>query len=433
LNNEVITLSEYQIAEIAKCIWSPEYFAETFGWLQQKASAGVSEMSSTIPFEMGEVEGESHYFQRGILRWLYDRENVVAWKSRRVGCSWIAAMYAAWLINFYEDVSVLFISQTGLKAKKILEKVKFILNNLALHDNPNIKKATSASWLKGEVYTDNQDQLSICWRNDSGNITSMSEVISLTNTDDSGRGDDATFIVFDELAFYEHPEETWASAKKATALGGHWFAISTSNNIGDVFHRLIAKAELHKHGKLGEDLNYKYTGFIHWRDAGITQEQVDRASEGDTQDKKDQEWEGMFVSPGTVAFDPTHLAACYKPPSEYPEIAEELERYRAKVAAMDGSFMYYGGADTSVAKTFRKRSQKDYHSATFLTAHGIQAHAYHSKESLAKWAGKVVDDGSGQWVEIRGTLSRKHWEYQGIMYAEVNYPMTTLAILFQPQ
>ena len=206
-----LALSAFEVEEIIKCMNSPEYFIESYCWLQQKAAAGSGGSSAIIPFTMGKKEGEPHFFQRQILSWLQDKENVVAYKSRRVGCSWIAAAYVAWLINFTEGANVLFISESGLKAKQILEKVKFILNNLAYHDNANIKECRSASWLRGEVGTDNVERLSIVYRNDDGTTSALSEALSLNNTDNTGRGDDATFIIFDELAFYEHPEETWSS------------------------------------------------------------------------------------------------------------------------------------------------------------------------------------------------------------------------------
>lgn len=423
--NDFVELTPHQIREIAKCARSPEYFIETYCWLQNKAAAGSRDKRPVIPFLMGKVKGEPHFFQREILEWLCDRENVVTYKSRRVGCSWIAAAYVAWLINFTEGASVLFISQTGLKAKKILDKVKFILKNLALHDNENIKHATSCHWLRGEIYADNSEAFSICYRNDDGTISALSEVISLTNTDDSGRGDDATFIVFDELAFYEHPEETWSSAKKATTLGGHWMAISTSNEVGDVFFRLVAKGELDKRGQLNEVLNYKYTGFIHYHDAGITDEEVARASEGDTAERIAQEWEGQFIASGSVVFNPTHLAACYKSPKEYPEIAQLLSAYHDKVLEKKGILMYYSGADTSVGKRHRKASEKDYHCFTALTESGIQAFTYTSKEELSSWAGNVVDDGTGKRVEMTGKLSMLHTEYPGPLYAEEDGPGLT--------
>ncbi len=35
------------------------------------------------------------------------------------------------------------------------------------------------------------------------------------------------FTIFDKLAFYEHPDETWSSAQAVMFRGDHWIAIST--------------------------------------------------------------------------------------------------------------------------------------------------------------------------------------------------------------
>ena len=323
-------------------------------------------MGTVLPtpeqIQQRDVPEESHfYFQRQILKWLHDRENVLSLKSRRVGCSWVAAVYVAWFINFHENVSCAFISRNGSSAKQILAKVKFILKNLAHHDAPTLRKSTPANWLCGYIHTDNQERLAIGWRNDDGDVTVLSEVTSLNNTDDSGRGDDYSFIVFDELDFYEHPDQTWSSAITTLARGGHWMAISTPNRVGSVFHRMCATGDLWEEGKSERDIDFKYIK-VHWSEAGITSDQVRKSSTGLTQALADQEWELKFITPGTVAFDPTHLAVCYKPPELYPDVARELEEYRKKVDAyisgMPGvpQLYYYSGVDTAKGNQNRKSS-----------------------------------------------------------------------------
>lgn len=438
-----IGLSPQQTKEIIKCKASPEYFADTYGWLQQKASAGVSEKSSTIPWQMGtrpatqdEIdernvpEEAQFYFQRKMLRWLYEKNNVLTLKSRRVGCSWAVAMYVAWLINFYEGVSVAFISETGLKAKDILAKVEFILKNLALHDAPTIRNATKADWLRGKIQTNNDTTLEIAWHNEKGEVVNVSSVVSLTNTDDSARSGDYTFIVFDELDFYEHPDVTWASATTATvARGGHWCAISTPNMLGSVFHRMCAAGDLKLENKINEELDYEYIR-IHWSEAGITPEQIRKSTVGFTEELVAKEWEWRWITPGTVAFDPTHLAVCYKPPEQYPQIARELEEYRQKVQAYQShipgapQLYYYSGADTAKGNPHKKSREKDWHAFVAMTKSGIEAHTYVSQEPLSKWAGQTIDN-HGQKIVVMGTLSKKHAEFPGFLQIEDEGPGST--------
>jgi len=434
-----LDLEPWQIQELARCVKSAEYFVETFCWLQQKASAGVAEKTSTIPFEMGTVspsaaqitardvpdEGQ-HYFQREILRWLQNRENVTTKKSRRVGCSWIAAAYVAWLINFFPDTNVVLISETGEKAKGILAKVEFILKNLAYHDHPSINKATKAPWLRGEIVICNTEQIAIGWRDDEGLVVSESIVKSVTNTDRSAASDDCTFIVFDELAFYEHPNETWAAALPTLTHNGHWMAISTVGGMGDVFHRLCSAGDLAEKGQLKGELGFKYRK-IHWCEAGLTVERIAQLSVGNTDEKIRQEWEMEFVPPGTVVFHPTHLAMCYKPLDEYPEVYDELVRYRQLVneslMQRAGNTMYYSGADTAVGKAHKKSTEKDFQCFIALTRSAIQAFCYYSQEELSKWAGVTLDDpSSGGKVELLGTVSKLHQEWPGILYVEEEGP-----------
>lgn len=431
-----INLSPYQVAELTKCTLSPEYFAETYGWIQQKASAGVSKKTSTIPFTMGdtkptraqienfEVPEESQfYFQREILSHLHNRENVLTVKSRRVGCSWVAAMYVAWLINFHEDVSVAFISETGEKAKDILKKVEFILKNLAYHDSDNIKKATKADWLRGKFETCNKERIEIAWHNDQGEVVTLSSVVSLTNTDDSARSGDYTFIVFDELDFYVHPDITWASATTSLTRGGHWMAISTPNQMGFVFHRMCSEGQLYEAGKLDYKIDFKYIE-VWASEAGITKDEIKKRTVGYTQELIDKEWNLKWITPGTVAFDPTHLAVCYKPPEFYPEIARELEAYRYEVfnpTPNKQPLYYYSGGDTSKGNPNKKSREKDYHAHVAMTKSGIQANGYISQEPLSSWAGKVVDN-HGSGVVVKGKLSKLHEEFPGYLQIEEEGP-----------
>lgn len=416
--------SEEQIRQLGGCLASPEYFIENFCWLQQKASAGVSETSSTIPFQMGKKKGDDFYFQRRILRWLHNRENILALKSRRVGCSWIVAAYVAWLVNFHKSVNDVLISRNGTEAKKLLGKVKFILKNLKYHDSGDIRKATDASFLRGYFHAETQQLLEIGWRNDEGEVVEQSSVESITTTDDAGRGDDITFLTFDELPFYEHPEETWSSAQKALTRGGHWIAIGTAGPIGDVFHRLCSRGELDEADELDELLGYKYIK-IHWSEAGITPEQVKAASIGSTQVMIDQEWEMKFIAPGTVVFDPTALAACYKPPDQYPEVAAELAAYREQVLHGNGGKVYCSGVDTIEGKAHKRSHQKDWNAWVSLTQSNVMACSHVDQSPISRWAGKTIDNAAGGRVEIVGKTSKLHEEFPGPVGIENTGPGLT--------
>jgi hypothetical protein len=402
---DYVYLTEDQINDALDCADNPEHFITSFAWLEEKETRQI------LPFTMGELPGQSHYFQRRILRWLHGGKHVLVHKSRRVGCSWIVAAYTAWLINFQRGANVLFLSKKEDDAIILLEKVKFILRNLAYHDSKDHMKATSASFMAGEIVIDNKQHLAIGYRNDRGDIAATSDVRSLTTTSESARGQGATLIFYDEMAFLPDDEATWRSGLATVARGGQWVAVSTPNGVGNVYHRLVQEAQ-----RIPEsERSYQFIE-VHYSEAGITHDQVLAATAGQTADDINQEWELQFLQAGNPVFSHTDLAACYKPADEYPEVEEALSRYSRE----DG--FYYGGLDAAEGRVHKKARLKDQNSITFLTRTGIQAFARHDKKPIADWAGKVLSTASGDRVVTEGKSSKFHKGHPGLLKVEQNGP-----------
>jgi hypothetical protein len=371
------------------------YFIQNYCFLEEKESQRI------LPFN-------PFPFQIEIIEHLMAGDNILIHKSRRVGASWILAAWGAWLINFKKGVKVLFLSKKEDDAKALLRKVKFILNNLARHDNPDHHFATKTPWLCGQIETDNQQFFAIGYRDEQGRLVATSEAASLTTTSEAGRSEGASLIFLDEFAFVKPDDEaTWTAIKPTVARGGNWVMASTGAGAGGVFHRLVMQA------RRGDNRSYWFR-FVHWREAGITEEQFEVAADGMTEDGIAQEWEGEFIQSGNPVFNATDLAACYKPPDEYPEVAAALEDYRRNVG------IYYSGVDTARGKLHRKSRLKDYHAWTSLTKTGIQAFTYCSKEELSKWAGRTETLQDGTQVNIPGTTSRLHADWPGITHIEEN-------------
>lgn len=398
-----VNLTENQIIELYKCYMSPVYFITNYCWIE------VKETGEIIPFKIFD-------YQEKILQWLIEKKSGLVLKSRRVGASTIVAAYAAWLTNFRRGVKVLFISRNEDAAKLLLGKVKFNLRNMAYHDNNKFSLASNASWLLNEIVVDNQQLLSVGWRNDDGSLASMSEVASLTTTSESGRGDSATFIFMDEVAFLQDQENTARSARLTTTRGGYWLGVSTPNGVGDYFHSMCMRAER------GENESYEFLK-VHWSEAGMTNEMIRRATEGLSMGSRLQEMELEFLSTGDPVFNHIHLAACYKPIDDYPEVYRDLSIYRDRVDKGNGDFYYYSGVDTAIGKLSKKDSKRDYHSFTALTKSGIQAATFHSKEMpLSEWAGSVDEMDSIGMVYQEGLVSQLHRAWPGLMQIEDNGP-----------
>jgi hypothetical protein len=392
-----LNLSPQQFEEIIRCRKSPIYFIETFGWLEEKGTRRILQFN---PFE----------YQYKMLRWLKDGENILVLKDRRVGASWTTAAYAAWLINFFRGVNLLFLSKREEDSKKLLKKVKFVLKNLAYHDHPEHAGATKVPWLCNEIVTDNQQLFTTGFRNDQGQLVAESEASSLTTTSESGRSEGATLIFLDEFAFVAPDDEsTWAAIKPTVARGGQWVMVSTPEGATGVFHRMCMQA------MRNENRSYKFLE-VNWWEAGITEKQVEAAKEGLDADKADQEWSHKFIQSGNPVFDATDLAACYKPLDEYPDIARELQRYHQEVG------FYYSGVDSAVGKAHRRESLKDFNAWTSLTKTGIQACAYYDKKPLSTWAGHDVTLGPDMRMSKPGKTSELHRTYPGLAKIEDNGP-----------
>lgn len=407
-----VSYTEWQVDEVIRCVEDPWYCLQNYVWLEREADLEVP----VVPFEPFPK-------QKSIIEILFARTNLVCNKSRRVGWSWAVAFVSWYLMNFFPGVKVLLLSRTEDDATLILEKVKFIHNNLAYRDEgltDNFEKAEKASWLAGEIKTDNNSTFSRVFRDHAGKIENISSVVSLTNTDNSGRGRGATFIMMDEYQFYDNDELVWRSMSK-TIIGGGWWAVgSTAGPTGTKFHWLCTRAE---HGqnvdpRTGKE-HYKYLTF-HWRESWIPENEVIADKSVATEEDIRSEWELEFISHGNTVFDPANLALCYKPPDEFPEVRRELEKWAQLTAQRQGK--YCSGADTIKGKIHKKSSEKDWNAFSAFTQSRVQAAAYTDQSDIGTWSGMKYDLGNGKSVWVKGTLSQLHEEWPGTLSIEEEGP-----------
>ena len=405
-----------QVKEYVKCAKDPEYFVDTYCWVENKASREI------IPFEMGKNPGDNFYFQRETLRWLHNGENVFLLKSRRVGGSWIGAAWSAWLINFHQGVNILFISRTEEAAVTLLNKVKFILGKLAdRRVSTNHALATPANFLRAEIVSSTRTQLAVGWRDDDGALTSTSMIKSLTSSPNAAVGEGATFIMIDEFAVLEHDEEIWRAARPTIARGGQWLGITTPRPGGTVAYNLVQAAEDGKN--IGADGKPTYIlRKVHWSEAGMTKEMIENMSQEMSNDDMRQEWELEFLQAGRPVFNIVDLTACYKPLDKHPEIKEYLEKYKKLVKSETTGLFYTLGVDTALGKVNRKSKEKDYHAICALTLTGVQALGFHSQDPISKWAGELKYGENDEMEYSVGLVSKFHAEYPGYMVIEENGP-----------
>ena len=403
-----VALSKEQVREIIKCSRSIHYFADNYAWIQ------IPEQGAIVPFQ-------AHPYQRELLQWMQFKENGVIFKDRRVGASTAVAVGAAWYLCFRPGVNLLFLSIKETEAIQLLDKVKFVLYNLADRSHPDIAVANSHSYLRPEIITDNKQLIEIGWRDDNGNIIKKSSAESLTTTGQSARGKSATFIFLDELAFLPNGRETFAAASPATTWGGFWIAVSTANSTADKFYDLVADAWA------GKNHDYHFRE-VDAEEAGITQEMIMRATAGMSEERRQREFGRKFLQPGGSVFQQEHLDACYQP-IEDPNLQGVIDAYAEKVR--QGKAIYYSGVDSALGRN-RRTEQGDFHCYTALTESGIQVMCYLSKEPLSEWAGQIVDSPRGIGKEfVGGKVSALHEAYPGICQIEENQSGHTVINMHQ--
>lgn len=418
--SRLVNVSAEQAQEIIKCYKDPVYFVDKYVWITNSAGGQV------IPVNMGFKKGEAFSYQREVLDGLAKGQNYLLLKSRRGGASWTAAMWASHQVNFVEGANILFISKTENHAIVLLDKVKFILKNLG-YKNTGDKLLNRADFLANEIYIDNKTTLGIAWRNDKGEVTSISTVKSLTSSSDASVGESASFFFIDEFATIENDEKLWRSLLPTIARGGQWMGASTPRGIGNTFHRLVMDAENKQHIRSDGTPAYVLRK-VHYTETGLTEDDVKDLTMGATKDDVAQEWDMSFLQSGRPVFNVHDLAACYKPRDMYLDIDNELNIYRERANNHITDFYYYIGVDTALGKSNRRSEEKDYSSICMLTKNGIQAFAYHTKnETISKWAGQIADN-EGNKIYIPGTVSRLHKEWPGVMLVEENGPGETVLL-----
>lgn len=416
-------LTHDQIREIVRCIKDPIYCLQNYVWM--KADSGIRQ------FNVGEKEGEDYFYQKQMVRWLQNGERIVVLKNRRAGASWIGAFWAWYNVNFKKGFESVLVSIGEKEAISLLNKVKFIHDNLHFKDDLKIENCRPADFLKSPKTTPyNTTNFTLAHFDENGEPTSVSKIQSLTTTKKSGRGESSGFVFVDEANFIENQEEVLSSVITTAAIAGQWLLSSNAGSSGTVFHSLCMsgreKLEDKRWVTVDDPTKPRYIYREVWPDeSGITNEMIRNASIT-TNEHTNKEWYLTFIQAGNAVFAQEHLDICYKNPQLYPEIQETIDQYRIKVKNGNGLYYYYSGVDSAVGKTHRKSKLKDWNCFTTLTMTGIQVYTYYDQKPLAEWAGTSVHDHTGLLIDQPGKVSRLHKQYPGLCQIEENGPGYTV-------
>lgn len=199
-----------QELEFRRCSEDLEFFLETYWHIELAGGEAVV------------IELRDR--QREILGlWAGDGErDSISLKARQIGWSTLAAAVGFWNAFFHQR-PIIFLSKEQRASRDLLAKSVFGYDRLP-------------EWLKSRNSRSNRSV-------DSMKFKHGGRIESLPSKSDPARGKTAFQIYLDEWAFFENPENAWASVAPVAERGGHIHAISTANGAGTVFHKEYLKAK----------------------------------------------------------------------------------------------------------------------------------------------------------------------------------------------
>lgn len=191
------------LAEFRQCKKDCKYFIKTYAKIPHP-------IKGSIPFKL-------YDFQEDLLDSYQTHRKNVLLKSRQMGASTTTSAYIAWLMIFHQNKKIVIYSIDFDTAKKIVDKVKHVLESLPAFFREKIAKIrynniTSLTMLNG------------------------STVEAKASKDTAARGDAGSLLVLDEAAFIANIDTVWGALKPILSTGGSVIALSTPNGVGNWFH-----------------------------------------------------------------------------------------------------------------------------------------------------------------------------------------------------
>jgi len=194
------------IQEFKKCKLDPIYFIDHYCFV-------VDPIKGELPFKLFD-------YQRRALKEYQEHQFNIIKKPRQMGLSWLTACYGLWLINFHNDKFVLVISIRDQEAMEFRDKAKYSYDRL-----PDILRVDKVDKSKHSL-----------------NLENGSQFLSIPQTKEAGRSKSLSLLILDEVAFQQYADDIWAAAWPTLSTGGRAILISTTNGIGNLYHKVYTEA-----------------------------------------------------------------------------------------------------------------------------------------------------------------------------------------------
>jgi hypothetical protein len=165
---EVISYTEEQALELAKCMEDPIYFIKNYMKI-------VNVDHGLVPFTMWP-------FQEDMVGTFHNNRFAIAKMPRQVGKTTTAAGYMLWSVLFQENYNVAILANKGSLAREILDRIKYAYEYL-----PKWLQQGIQVWNKGNIELENG-----------------SKIFAYATSASGVRGGSYNLIFLDEFAFVPH-------------------------------------------------------------------------------------------------------------------------------------------------------------------------------------------------------------------------------------
>lgn len=185
-----------QMAEMAKCMMDPVYFAETY--------------IKIVHVDRGLIPLQMYDYQKEIVDKMFNNRRLAVLTARQAGKTTTAVAIILHYIIFNEHKNVGILSNKGEGSKEVLERIKLAYENLP-------------KWMQHGI---------VEWNKQSIELENGCKVYAGTTTSSSIRGKSIAFLYIDECAFVEGYDDFFASVYPTLSSGEETKLLMTSTPNG---------------------------------------------------------------------------------------------------------------------------------------------------------------------------------------------------------
>jgi hypothetical protein len=258
--------TQQKVAEYAKCMADPAYFACTHLKV-------INLNDGLVPFEL-------YPYQEKMFTHFNDNRFSIVLACRQSGKSISSVAYLLWYALFNPEKNIAIVANKGATAREMLSRITLMLENLPFYLQPGCKTLN-----KGSIEFSNN-----------------SKIFAAATSGSSIRGQSVNLLFMDEFAFVERAAEFYTSTYPVVSSGKDTKVIitSTANGIGNPFHKIWEGAV--------QGVNEFKPFRVDWWDVpGRDEKWKEETVSNTSQIQFDQEFGNTFFGTGNTLINPECL------------------------------------------------------------------------------------------------------------------------------